>query len=251
MPAEMHKMQSDNDAAPVHDHPELPRMTDTAPAPRRLAGRIQTMATEPKADTGKRNRMAAFERARARAPRRDVPDQEPPRRRGQAGEEMTEGYVHLRLRVTDGDIAVVGAKAVAGPLVEGKLAGDLAYEVLLGDTRIAAGSDPDVGVRRSFPDPGATGEMQGHHITELHSYEVSVRVPTARVSSRTAMSRLEIVLYRIKDELPEPRIDRLPTGSVGAQFPRELREVARIKGIRPDRLNDTAADQVRRAFELD
>lgn len=250
MPGDIRKMQSGNDAERLHDHPELPEMTDTPPRPRPLGGKIRTMATEPKADTGKRNRMAPFERSRARVARRDHPDQEAAARRDRGDTDMAEGYVRLRLRVTDGEISVIGAKAVAGPLVEGKLAGALAYEVLLGDTRIAAGSIPDVGERRSFPDPEGTGEMRGHHITELRSYELNVRVPKARVS-RAAMSRLEIALYRVKEDLPEPRIDRLPERSIGAQFPRQLREVARTKGLRPDRLNESAAEQVRRAFDLD
>ncbi len=250
MPNEGRKMHSGNDAEPVHNGSELPRMTDTPLPPTPVGGKIMTMADEPKADTGKRNRMVPFEKSRAERARRDHPDQEAPRHERRGSDVDEGGYVRLRLRVTDGDISVIGAKAVEGPLVEGNLQGALAYEVVLGDTRIAAGSIPDVGERRSFPDPQGMGEMRGHHITEMRSYDISVRVPKSRIS-RSAMSRLEIALYRIKEELPEPRIDRLPERSIGEQFGRQLREVGRMKGLRPDRLNEAAAEQVRRAFDLD
>ncbi len=249
MPEKKRSMRSDSDAEPVHDHPGLPEMTDTPPRPRPIGGKVVLMPEEPKPDTGKRKRMPTFERGPAGRARREYPDQEAPRRQRGIGMDE-EGYVRLRLRVRDGDISVVGAKAVEGPLVEGKVQGALAYEVLLGDARIAGGSVPDVGEQRSFPDPKGKGEMRGHHVTEMRSYDISVRVPKARMT-KAAMSRLEIALYRIKEELPDPSIDHMTTQSIGDQFGRQLREVARMKGIRPDRLSDAAGEQVRRAFDLD
>jgi hypothetical protein len=89
--------------------------------------------------------------------------------------------------------------------------------------------------------------MSGHHVEELKTYEVNVRVPKEQVSA-TDLPRLEIALYKLKEELPEPRADRLPPGPIGSQFDRELREVGRMKGIRPDRLAAPVAQQVRSAF---
>ena len=89
--------------------------------------------------------------------------------------------------------------------------------------------------------------MRGHHVEELETYEVNVRVPKERVSA-SALPRLEIALYRMKEELPEARPDMLAAAPIGEQFERELREVGRMKGIRPDKLARPVAQQVRKAF---
>ncbi len=240
-------MKTGRGIQPVVDNPKLPLMSDTPPPPRSIRGKILRMAEEPKPDTGKQNRMSAFRKAAAvRAPK-TRPDQKEPNLTRAETAQQPEGYGRLRLRVTDGEIAVVGAKAVEGPLVEPKLQGALAYEVTVGEKRVAAGGIPDVGERRSFPDPKGRGAMSGHHVEELRTYEVNVRVPKEQVSA-ASLPRLEIVLYKMKDELPEPRVDRLPAGPIGIQFDRELREVGRMKGIRPDRLAKPVAQQVRKAF---
>ena len=91
--------------------------------------------------------------------------------------QQPEGYVRLRLRVSDGEMSVVGAKAVEGPLVEPRLQGALAYEATVGEKRVAAGGIPDVGQRRSFPDPEGKGVSAGHHVERAQTYEVNVRIP--------------------------------------------------------------------------
>jgi hypothetical protein len=246
MADEVNRMNIARRAQPVVLDPKLARMTEKAPAPRRIGGKVLLMAEEPKADTGKQKRMAPVRKAGAARAAKTRSDQlEPPPRR--VTEKQPSGYVRLRLRVEDGEMSVVGAKAVEGPLVESKLQGALAYEVMLGTKRVAAGAIPDVGEKRSFPDPRGKGEMQGHHITPLTSYEVTVRVPKDQVSA-SALPRLEIALYRVKEELPVNRVERLAAGAMGPQFERELREVGRIKGIRPDRLAKPVRDEVTKAF---
>ncbi len=247
MPDGMDTMKTGRGIQPVVDNPKLPLMTDEPPRPRPIRGKILRMAEEPKPDTGKRRRMSAFRKAATVRQPKIRPEQKEGNVTRAEAAQQPEGYVRLRLRVTDGEMSVVGAKAVEGPLVEPKLQGALAYEVTVGEKRIAAGGIPDVGERRSFPDPEGKGEMSGHHVEELSTYEVSVRVPKEQVSA-AALPRLEIALYKMKEELPEPRGDRLPPGPIGAQFERELREVGRMKGIRPDRLARPVAQQVRKAF---
>lgn len=240
-------MRTGRGIQPVVDHPKLPLMSDTPPRPKPIKGKILRMAEEPKPDTGKQKRMSAFRKARARRTPKVYPEQKEAKpSRAEAAREP-EGYVRLRLRVNEGEMSIVGAKAVEGPLVEPKLQGALAYEVTVGEKRVAAGGIPDVGERRSFPDPEATGELSGHHVEELTTYEVNVRVPKEQVSA-AQLPRLEIALYKMKEELPEPRVDRLPAGPIGPQFERELREVGRLKGIQPDRLSTPVAQQVRKAF---
>jgi hypothetical protein len=82
-------------------------------------------------------------------------------------------------------------------------------------------------------------------VATLPVYEVNVRVPKEQVSA-ASLPRLEIALYRVKEPLP---VERPEAGAIGPQFERELREVGRIKGIRPERLSQRAADEVRAAFE--
>lgn len=247
MPEGMDRMKTGRGIQPVVDNAKLPRMSDTPPRPTAIKGKILRMAEKPKPDAGKQKRMSAFRKAAVvRAPKVRPEQKEAKLTRAETAKQP-EGYVRLRLRVTDGEVSVVGAKAVEGPLVEPKLQGALAYEVTVGQKRVAAGGIPDAGERRSFPHPEGKGEMSGHHVEELKTYEVNVRVPKERVSV-AELPRLEIALYKLKEELPEPRVDRLPDGPIGERFERELREVGRMKGIAPDRLARPVAQQVRKAF---
>jgi hypothetical protein len=243
----MDTMKTGRGIQPVVDNPKLPPMGDEPPAPRTIRGKILRMAEEPKPDTGKQRRMSTFRKAAVVRQLKTRPEQKEANVTRAEAAQQPEGYVRLRLRVTDGEMSVVGAKAVEGPLVEPKLQGALAYEATVGEKRVAAGGIPDVGERRSFPDPEGKGVMRGHHVEELKTYEVNVRIPKEQVSA-AALPRLEIALYKMKEELPEPRVDRLPAGPIGARFERELREVGRMKGIRPDKLARPVAQQVRKAF---
>src|SRR5688572_18499039 len=247
MPEGMDRMKTGRGIQPVVDNPKLPLMSDTPPRPTAIKGKILRMAEKPKPDAGKLKRMSAFRKAAVvRAPK-VRPDQKEAKLTRAETAQQPEGYVRLRLRVTDGEVSVVGAKAVEGPLVEPKLQAALAYEATVGEKRVAAGGIPDVGERRSFPDPEGKGVMKGHHVEELKTYEVNVRIPKERVSA-AALPRLEIALYKMKEDLPEARPDMLAAAPIGEQFERELREVGRMKGIRPDKLARPVAQQVRKAF---
>jgi hypothetical protein len=78
-----------------------------------------------------------------------------------------------------------------------------AGQLVRGRTKVDAGAIPDVGERRSFPVPGGKGELAGHHVEQLRTHEVNVRVPKEQVSA-AALPRLEIALYRMKEELRRP-----------------------------------------------
>jgi hypothetical protein len=243
----MDTMKTGRGVKPVVSNQKLPVMSDKPRRPRSIGGKVLLMAEEPKEDTGKRKRMAPFKKASAGRAPRVRPDQAGPNGGKPEAAQQPQGYVRLRLRVRDGEMDVVGAQAVDGPLVEPKLQGALAYEATLGRKRVAAGAIPDVGERRSFPVPGAKGELAGHHVEQLRTYEVNVRVPKEHVSA-AALPRLEIALYKMKEELPETRPDMLAAPPIGEQFDREVREVGRMKGIKPDQLSDRVAKQVEKAF---
>ncbi|HSK16329.1 MAG TPA: hypothetical protein VK915_09170 [Gaiellaceae bacterium] len=249
MPDELNRMNIARGAKPVVSNARLGQMTAEEPAPKAIGGKTLLMAARPAADTGKTKRMAPFAKASVVRQAKKRPDMEKPKTRATA--RKADGYVRMRVRVVDGKMSVLDAKAVEGPLVESKLQGAVAYEVLLGDRRVAAGAAPDVGERRSFPDPKArTPEMRGHHVTPLRSYEVNVRVPKAEVSV-AELPTLEVALYRIKEEIPAERAapSALAAGAVGPQFQRELREIGRLKGIDPAKLEKGVAAQLRKAFK--
>jgi hypothetical protein len=240
------RMQTGRGIKPVIGSTRLPRMTDTPPKATPIGGKTLLMAAKPKADTGKVRRMSPASTAVLRQTK-TRPDMEAPKTRATA--RAKDGYVRLRVRVTEGGrLTVVGAKAVEGELVEPKLQGAMAYEATIGGRRIAGGGIPDVGEQRSFPDPKAKlPEMKGHHVTELASYEVNVRVPREAVKV-AELPKLEIGLFRIKEDLPEEATAIAAEAPLGDQFQRELREVARLKGIKPDKLAKPVADQLRKAF---
>jgi hypothetical protein len=140
-----------------------------------MGGRISLMAEEPKRDEGTRDRMAAFRHvkspAETRMPKSGYPEQEPPRppRRtkpaGRGAKPAKEGYVRLRVLVENGELSVAGGRI------------------------------SDAGQWRSFPDPLGRPGLEGHHITEVLSYEIAVRVP-AQELTMSALPKARITLYR-------------------------------------------------------
>lgn len=246
MSPELNSMKIGRDFAPIVGFPKLGVMTEKPPRPRSIDGKVLRMAAEPPADKGKTKRMAPFTKVTRTAAPKDLPEQ----KEGPGLREVVDdgpGYVRLRLRVRDDEISVLSAKSVEGPLVDGKLQGALTYEVMLGQKRVAAGAIPDVGEQRSFPVPKGRGQQSGHFVTPLDSYEINIRVPKDRVSV-DSLSRLEVALYRVKEELPVIHAEELRDISIGTQFERHVREVGRLKGLQPDKQAKPVAAQLRKAF---
>ena len=245
-----------NGAPPIVEDAKLRRMGEGEAEPTRIGGRMLLMAEEPKRDEGTRNRMAPFRHvkspAETRMPKGGYAEQEPPKppRRtkpaGRASKQAKEGYVRLRVLVQNGEMSVVGAKFVEGPLAPMEtLHPGLAYEVTFGSRRVAAGSIPDAGVWRSYPDPLGRVEMQGHHITEVPSYEIAVRVPAEELSM-SALPKARITLYRWRGTgHAEPTAGR----PLKAQLKGRVETVATLKGIRLSRLSKKAQAEVRRALD--
>jgi hypothetical protein len=239
-------MQTGRKVPPVVGSPRLAKMTEEAPRPTPVGGKTLLMPAAPKPDTARTGRMAPFKAVGIAAIRQPKvrPEMEA---RKLVTEQVpkNDGYVRLQLRVSGEKVSVVGARAVEGPLVqESKLDGDLVYEAVLDGRRVSVGSIPDAGVKRSFPAPDGRGEMQGHFVTELESFDVAVRLPASDVSL-SALPKLDIALYRLKEELPRQSLDERP---LAEQFGRELREVGRIKGIRPDRLDESFRLELKKAL---
>jgi hypothetical protein len=155
-----------------------------------------------------------------------------------------EAYLRMRLHVENGEISIVEARKVEGPLtMPDKIDGDLAYEVTVGSNKITAGSIADVGVNRSFPNPQAVPGQEGHFFVELPSYEFNVRIPRESLSSST-LPKAEIAVYRVKTPVSEPIGDK----PLRSQFAGELREVARLKGIPVKKLPKSIQTENNRLF---
>ena len=89
-----------------------------------------------------------------------------------------DSYIRMTVRVEGDRVDVVDAHQIAGPLVQpATVAHGVAHEVLVNGQRVALGSDPDAGVSRSFSEPGRG--PQEHHVYNLDSYELPIRVPTS------------------------------------------------------------------------
>jgi hypothetical protein len=243
------RMSDDPDAPAVVENENRPQMSDSARPPRRISGRVVLMPEEPTATGRGTKRMepapkkGATKGATARR-KRSLPEQleQKPSRREAADEQA---YVRIRVRVENGELSVQDLRHVEGPLIaHEELHGNLAYEVTIGGKRISSGAIPDVPTMRSFPHPEPAPGQEGHHVTPATSYEFLVRVPKDAISERV-LPRLGIAVYRIK-EGPVPRTEG--PEPLGERFPKELREVGRVRGIRLEHLPKSAQAEARRAL---
>lgn len=144
------------------------------------------------------------------------------------------GYVRFRMRVDNGAISIVGSHLVDGPLaMPATLHAEHVYEVTgQGSRLLHADSVPDAGVVRSFPSPDGPPELQGHHSYRMPVYEFDARVPVEELTP-SALPAIRVALYRMKERSPVTPASISP---LGVQFERELREVARLEGIDPERV---------------
>lgn len=147
------------------------------------------------------------------------------------------GYIRLRVRVTDGEMRVVGAQRVEGPLLQTtSFTGEHAYEVTLDGKLVAREGIADMGVSRSYPRPGSVE----HHVADRPTTEFNIRVPLDRVPV-TALGRLRLSLFRFPDALP-----RTITGTISQQLGQQARVVARVEALSQGRIEPEALKQLER-----
>lgn len=234
-------VMQDVENPPVIEDRKKRRMGKGKARARRIAGKLEYMPEgEATHAEGEELMIPAPAEGAPSMDMRSLPEMEP------AKAKAAERYLRMRVRVRGDQVEVVGAWSVDGPLVSPeKLHAGLAYEVAVGDKQVAMGSIPDAGVRRSFPPPEPGGEMKGHHIEELPSYEFPVRIPQQDVSARS-FPMMRITVYRIKGEVPEEPVSGAP---LARQYAETLRPVAELKGIRLKDLPDDVQEQLKKALE--
>lgn len=238
-PVKTLRMSRQAAAAPIVDNPKLKPMAGSLPVLKRIGGKVLRM-DDPAASAGGDMLMKAL-------PARLPPSGAAPKTdqieapASPAGNEPMS--VRLRLRITRGQVSVVAVHAVPGVLpAPDRLDYGLAYEIRNGARRVAVGSVPDVGMRRSYPDPQGRAGMQGHHLQELESIEVNLRLPQ-REFSAASLSKLNVQLFRMKGQPPASAIT---TVALAEQFKDFLRPVAELRGIDtaklPERLQGAVSE---------
>ena len=224
------RMSAAPTATPIVENPKLKAMTGQTAVSQRIGGKILTMSdaaatTQPAVPATGQTLMAAV------PPKPTAAHALPPNpQTGALADTADPGpnSVRLRLRIVNGVASVISAHVVPGvmPAPE-RLDFGLAYEISVGTRRVAVGTVPDVGMRRSYPDPQGRAGMGGHHLQELESIEVNLRLPQ-REFSQTNLSKLHVQLFRMKSQPPAVPITAAP---LVEQFRDHLRPVAELRGV--------------------
>jgi hypothetical protein len=156
-----------------------------------------------------------------------------------------EGYVRLQLEAENGNIKIVGVKRVEGPMIESRqVRSGLVYEVVRKGERVSMGQIPDAGERRGFPHPDPSPGQEGHSIVKDPIVSFMIRVPLKEFSAAKA-KQLDVSLFRVKDAVRQKITDTVP---LREQLSNELRDKARLKGIKMDQLDGDVVKQLRKAL---
>ena len=151
-------------------------------------------------------------------------DQEP---RTEAATEAP-GYLRLRLHVEKGEVSVRGATHVAGPLDRpASLSPGASYVARLGDRQIAVGDIPEPTEWRSFPDPAGRAGLDSHHVTEVESFDVTVRIPAEELDEQR-LGELQVDLLRWRGRGPGERIG---VEDLAKQPKAALTELGTLRGV--------------------
>lgn len=240
--------KQNNDESPVIENPRLAKMGEGSDRPRLIGGKILQMPVHPVLSRGGKKMMNPImmntEREADKFERTDIdyPEQEERKEmtRKRTSKQRNEGYLRIRLRVKDRKMSLVEVHKVDGPLItENEIQDNLVYEASISSKRIAIGSIIDVGVNRSYPNPGVPGQ-EGHFFIEVPSYEFDARLPIEDLSL-SLLPKVEIAVYRVKGQVNKSIGEK----SVAVEFIDELREVARLKGIAIKRLSQKSQTEIR------
>lgn len=163
-------------------------------------------------------------------------------------DEYGEGYVRLQVHVTGGDMVVTDAAVINGPLVTNQdLTGDMVYQALVRERRVAAEAMPELGYAVGLIPPDDPDK--GHHFGKLDEFDFNVRIPRGDLTVDD-LAELEIELFR-PAETTALSIDLAmhpgqpiaqAVANAGTKMPKV---VARLQGVDVDTLPVGAATELR------
>jgi hypothetical protein len=240
------------------DNPGKPSMNETpetstargkakakAKAGARATTKARTMADDAQPDKSGKGPMGRFNPGKKEKPRKTFAEQEPATKRAaRAGE----SYLRLRVRVENGNMSVVDARRVEGPLTQpSAVHGNYVAELLHNGEPVAVESIPELGERRSYFDPARELVEGGSHGSwEISTAEFALRIPSDAISSKS-LSKADIALYQVKDS-SQPLRTRADA-SLRDDYHSEVREVARLKGVDLSNLSKAAQASVKRVLK--
>lgn len=245
----------DAHADPVVEDPQLPSM---APAPEATGpgGQDQPAAAGVMAEPPPQS-DAGGETMEWSPGDQEYPDMEPgdapPGAEGSASfaaDVNREGYVRLLVEVDQGDMRVLDASIVEGPLVQPELTGAMAYEVTIGDRRVGAGAFDDLSEQHGYAPPEA--DEAGHRVGEVTQYQFTVRVPRSEIT-QDELPDLRITLVRpqtttqLSEDITPAFGVPFEDAAVQAGF-EEPPVVAALEGISLGDLPSEAAETLRRGL---
>jgi hypothetical protein len=215
--------------APIVNVPERPLMEAVGQVKTVLRNTLlPLMGTDFSTPASGGNLMTKVQDIAQTTPQHDL--QKP--RSDQAGTSPSDGYLRVEMRFENGQVSVIGAGEVPGPLtMPSAVINGFAYEVLLGDQQIALGSLPDVGLRRAFANRDVPGPEGKHRFIPVPTFDFFVRIPKTQISE-VNLPNLTILLHNVRNAP-----DRLvPGAALQEQSGVETEEVARFRGLSSERL---------------
>jgi hypothetical protein len=139
----------------------------------------------------------------------------------------SDGYMRMEIHSENGQLSIVGAQSVDGPLAQPeKITTGLVYEATVDNQQVALGSLPDANISRAFANSDVPDYHGKHRVTLRTSYNFFVRIPKSQLTAVT-MPKLNIVLHNVTSapDLVKPGI--LLSQQTGILH----QEVGRISGI--------------------
>jgi hypothetical protein len=231
---------------PIIENAQLPRMGEAKLLEKSINGAPLYMTMRNQPSTGP-NLMAPMPQHSLSQQGAGEKSAYQPQQRKPAAQQpaASEGYIRLHMHVTNGQMSLVGAQLVPGPLLQPQtLHHDHAYEVTVGSNQIAVESLPDLTERRSYPNPHGTPDQQGHNISQASSYDFIARI-SRNTLSLAQLPQMRVTLYQVATAAKHTQIVKQP---LNAQFGQDIKEVARLDGLRLEQLPLALQDTLRRAL---
>ncbi|MDQ3988213.1 MAG: hypothetical protein M3291_03260 [Actinomycetota bacterium] len=240
--------QMDPVAGPVVENPSRPAMGEAG------AGDVMGAAALPAEGHRMTEPAPAADAGASAGVDAEYPDMEPPvaTTGGEGAEAFAAGsygeaYLRLVIDVDDGEMKVVDARVVDGPVVRTDLTGQMAYEALIRGRRVAADAFDDLTQQHAFPPPD--DPTLGHHTSTTSHFQFVARVPRSEVTE-AELADLEITLVRpasttqlAADVAAAPGLSLEAAALEAGEEPPEV--VARLEGIDLNALPSGAAEAVR------